>query len=224
MMIRSRIFARFQSSQRKIANLGSIVEYLRNDGIINLLDKNFEQKYIDENIRLRILYLRSNNDLINHYNICSGRRKYNGSINVVRLIMNNFLFDRKPHLHILSTETVVGQKAPSKTYEYVTDNDKIVIRWQTCVLNDNKTRYHRDGRYTKNNMHHLLQPHLVEKIRTQDETKLKDNDTRMDDGKNISGKFIFEFNDDNSKILVHTIENIEIIKNKNYSKLLSFSC
>ncbi|KAG0663769.1 hypothetical protein C6P44_001469, partial [Monosporozyma unispora] len=173
------------SRQTNIVNLGKIISYLKNDGIPNLLSTNISTKYIDNNIKLRLFPLS-----LPILPALSGQLQYLTCLNTLRILSNRFLLDRNindiPHkLNILTIDPIKSTQL-SQNKLFITSNDKLLIRWQTSP--DILTPLQQLGNYT----------------RVQDGNFTENKNDRM-----IKGNFILEFNSDNTKILVHTIENIE---------------
>lgn len=173
------------SRQTNIVNLGKIISYLKNDGIPNLLSTNISTKYIDNNIKLRLFPLS-----LPILPALSGQLQYLTCLNTLRILSNRFLLDRNindiPHkLNILAIDPIKSTQL-SQNKLFITSNDKLLIRWQTSP--DILTPLQQLGNYT----------------RVQDGNFTENKNDRM-----IKGNFILEFNSDNTKILVHTIENIE---------------
>ncbi|EDO18203.1 hypothetical protein Kpol_543p33 [Vanderwaltozyma polyspora DSM 70294] len=216
------------SNQSKIANLGLITEYLKDDGIPNLLQKNFNNKFIDNEIKLRVKTVDQNNLLFKEYSI-QGKKKYNISMKMIRLILNKFIIDKNCHFHVMSVKSILNDdNLDSNRNDFVTDNDKLIIKWHSCLPNEGRCKYDTEELNKKS----LLKQNILEKIFSEKtynsnnsyEDEIEDiRNTSTANEVNISGKFIFEFNDNNDKIIVHTIENIEMIDYRNIKRVLSFA-
>lgn len=177
--------------QTKLINLSRITQYLTLDGVPNLLSHNFDPKWIDSNIKLRLFPLS-----LPILPTLSGQLQYQTCLNTLRLFSNRFLLDKKikndiniPHkLNIISIDTIKNNQSTIPTPRnklFSTTNDKLIIKWQTSP-----------SHYTNINSKNY--------IRVQDGMFTENKNDRM-----IMGNFILELNQDNSRILVHTIENIE---------------
>lgn len=200
-----------------IVNLGKITNYLIKEGVPNLLQTNYESKYIDDSIKLRLF------PTLSYIPIINGKTKFNASMNALRLIINTFILNGTAHLHIRSIKNLKR------------DPDKLLIKWSTCTSLENKKHEHlpKDKTIfettkissfttsnTSNNTSHehivdyILQPSIKklnvplisQEYKSVISKKNNENISRV-----LQGVFIFEFNSDNSKILVHTIEDIELI-------------
>lgn len=182
---------KFMSQQIKLANLGRITTFLKNDCIPNLLSYNPSKLYLDNNIKLRLFPLS-----LPILPTLSGQLQYLTGLNTLRILCNRFLLDQNknnlPHkLNIISIHQIKSNQF-SQNKLFVTQNDKLLIKWQTSPDRQNYGTYDFD----------LIRSSRYVRVEDGNLTEIKNN--RM-----VKGTFIFEFNLDNSKILVHTIENIE---------------
>ncbi|CAI4063319.1 hypothetical protein SUVZ_07G2900 [Saccharomyces uvarum] len=250
-------FSRWYSNSPKLANLGEITDYLVGKGVPNLLQNMFKESVLDENITLR-LFPTSHP----YIPVLHGRSKYKASMNAIRMIVRKFVLDEECRLHIslVKTSTSTSQggefKDFSQNYNTITPNDKLVIKWQSCVPEDrckiskpeinDELKEKKDGVEGKNpfsmksvpvidyilhpTINNLNQKVVTEYIDNAAEKSIQNFNKNGDikEGKTgkydtikkskvkrlsrlIRGTFIFEFNEENSKILVHTIEDVELI-------------
>ncbi|KAK5779208.1 Mco32p PWA37_004067 [Arxiozyma heterogenica] len=190
------------SQQIKLVNLGRITTFLKNDGIPNLLLCNLSKEYLDTNIKLRLFPLS-----LPILPALSGQLQYLTCLNTLRVLCNRFLLDHGkdhlPHkLNIISINQIKSSQL-SQNKLFITKNDKLLIKWKTSpnqLNKNNNIRNNGDGSGSNYNLP-LTMPQYV---RVED-----GNFTEIKNDRMVKGTFIFEFNSDNSKILIHTIENIE---------------
>ncbi|CAI4062764.1 hypothetical protein N7582_002213 [Saccharomyces uvarum] len=250
-------FSRWYSNSLKLANLGDITDYLVGDGVPNLLQKMLKESVLDDNITLR-LFPTSHP----YIPVLHGRSKYKASLNAIRMIVRKFVLDEECRLHISSVKTLTSasqggeSKAIPQNYNTITSNDKLVIKWQSCVPGDrckipkpeinDELKGREDGVEKENPftmksvpvIDYILHPtlnSLNQRVVTEyidnaaekyvqnfnENGDIKGGKTGKDDtikkgkvkrlSRLIRGTFIFEFNEENSKILVHTIEDVELI-------------
>ncbi|CCD24726.1 Mco32p NDAI_0D04120 [Naumovozyma dairenensis CBS 421] len=241
------------------ANLGTITKYLTVGGIPNLLQKSIDDKYLCEDVQLRLLPT-----IYPYIPTIHGRSKYNASLNAIRLIVRNFILSEKCRLHILSVQTVLSKSTLEKNanFKFITNHDKLIVKWQTCLSEDDcKTHKLENMKSTKLAGKNAAADddestsHIVDYILDPSKGQLNENivskhfqDINLsvaedkEDGeasgereikeqkpkkisKLLKGIQIFEFNEDNTKIQVHTFENIEMI---NFEKKIdtggAFAC
>ncbi|CCE92424.1 Mco32p TDEL_0E01810 [Torulaspora delbrueckii] len=203
---------RYQSSIRH-ANLGEISEYLLKVGVPNMLQKSLEDRYLDENIRLRFLPTTHP-----YFPALQGKTKYKASLNAIRLISNKLILKKNCQLHITSATTLLRDKEDNR-YNCVTPCDKLVIKWQSCLPGENIKHLRGKTTSVPQNLLSDSTPPIVDYILHPSGKKFSGEMIR-DDGslvqenlinRAVKGIFIFEFNDDNSRILVHTFEDVEMI-------------
>lgn len=187
------------SKQVKLINLKKLTHYLINDGVPNLLQENLSTGIIDQRVKLRLfpLSLPIIPTISGHHNYCT-------CLSTLRLLCNKFLLDNpndhsiRHKLHIISFDQIqAGNICGFDNNLFITNNDKLIIKWQTY-----NERLHLD-QFVKLKQNELL-------------TDIKHN--RL-----IKGQFIFEFNNDNTKLLIHTLENIEFYHKKNKDPTTSIS-
>lgn len=208
----SRTSVRFTSSRH--SNLGEISEYLLKAGVPNLLQKSLEDRYLDEQIRLRFLPTTHP-----YFPTLQGKTKYKASLNAIRLISSKLILKKICQLHITSATTLLREKRDNR-YNCVTPNDKLVVRWQSCTPDE--TIEHDRGKSTSvpQNLWNDSTPPIVDYILHPSGKKLSGEMITSDKSlvgeqdlmnRVVKGIFIFEFNEDNSKIMVHTFEQVEMI-------------
>lgn len=225
-MLKNHRYLRYYSLRR--TNLGEITEYLINDGVPNFLQRSIKDSYLDEHIKLRLLPTTHP-----YMPILQGRTKYKASLNAIRLITNNLILKKKCLLHINSVTTLLKDKEESllkaKHYNCITQNDKLVIKWQSCSLDEGYNHAIDNGKVTsipELNLSNGSPPPVIDYI-LHPSTKpfsgemvsahIDHHDASAQRNPNnsvsriVKGIFIFEFNEENTQIVVHTIENVEMI-------------
>lgn len=197
-------------------NLGQISEYLLREGVPNLLQTSFQDSYLDEQIKLRFLPTTHP-----YFPVLQGKTKYKASLNAIRLISNKLILKKDCQLHINSATTLLREEM-NRRYNCLTGNDKLVVKWQSCTPHETVKHHSDQGKVSsipqnlltdtappilKYILHPTGKPLPQEMISNQ-ESLVADNDgiNRV-----VKGIFVFEFNEDNSKISVHTFEDIEMI-------------
>ncbi|SMN18667.1 similar to Saccharomyces cerevisiae YGR053C Putative protein of unknown function [Maudiozyma saulgeensis] len=220
----------------RIANLGKITDYLIKDGVPNLLVENYNDKYISDSVKLRLF------PSLGYIPIISGRTKFNGSMNALRLILSTFILGHDiKHLHIHSIKNSTSEDSPN-THAYYKNSQKIIVKWSTC--SPEEKCHHIKDRNTGIQAHHRIRDennstkeynhkHVLDYILQPSNDKLNSANIEKEyknilfkkhnsEGEPISrvlqGLFIFELSDDNSEIEVHTIEDIELIDYKKKMK------
>ncbi|SCU90758.1 LANO_0D09846g1_1 [Lachancea nothofagi CBS 11611] len=231
------------SQATKVANLGAMTEYLSSEAVPHMLSRTIKTEKLDPQIKLRLLptqhpYLPS----------IQGPTKYKHSITAIGLIIRSFVLHGNAILHVTGVETITGV-SKSQRYNTITGNDKIVIHWHSC---DADGYYHANsGNSTsqanllfsnaKDNINlkretdslpygdllqYIMNPSLgLSRDTINEQTKSLD-DYRQQEGnsRSIHGYFIFELNCDNTKILVHTIDNVEMLDKPKKQETGALAC
>lgn len=217
----TKIFTRYlnvRGKRTRHPNLGNITEYLVKEGVPQLLQRNVKSEYIDENIKLRITTV-AKSPYLKNYKV-QGKMKYEGSMAVLRMLVKSFILDRNCHFHITSVHTKLkgelSEDEVKRKNEYDTLNDKLLISWQSCLPDEIVCKYEKTSPIVDEGETRLKGEEV-----SKDESNSANSQNSTRRGKFISGKFIFEFNDDNTKIIVQTIENIEMISYKKLKKVLT---
>lgn len=210
------------------SNLGEITEYLCKDGVPNFLQRSIKDSYLDEHVKLRLLPTTHP-----YMPILQGKTKYKASLNAIRLITNNLILKKTCLLHINSVTTLLKDKEESllkaKQYNCITQNDKLVIKWQSCSSDEGSNHAADNGKVTsipKLNLSNGSPPPVIDYI-LHPSTKpfsgemvsahidRQGSSTQSNPNNSVSrivkGIFIFEFNEENTQVAVHTIENVEMV-------------
>lgn len=220
------------------ANLGQVTEYLTKEGVPNILQKNLDDEYLNDDIKLRLLPTTHP-----YFPVLSGKSKYKASMNAIRLLTNKLILTRKSQVRITSAITLLKDKEDSilkaRNFNCCTKNDKLVIKWQSCSSKEECDKLIIDvsGKVTpfpkmKDSKPPFLEyvldppskPISGEAVRAQVKSL---NSKEIEDGSTsriIKGVFIFEFNEDNSQVIVHTIEEIEMIDYEKKVPTGAFAC
>ncbi|SCW00062.1 LAFE_0B08614g1_1 [Lachancea fermentati] len=233
-----RSLARTYSSQAH-ANLGSITEYLTLRAIPNLLKEPIDDTKLDNQIKLRLLPTTHP-----YMPTIQGINKYKHSMNAIRLIIRNFVLNERCRLHVTKVESFTGQdKCPR--YNTITTTDKLVVHWQSCSEGcthlgpDNVTSRAKFGLYKATDsqfsssesntgkseiMNYIFHPgeKISDSMMSQHARPVTDSQWQI--SRVITGIFIFEMNDDNSKIVVHTIDAVEMSDDEKKAETGALAC
>lgn len=211
--------------QEQKANLGKMVEQLK-VLLPDILNKSLPKEIISSGIILRICP--SHFDQYNAYvPALQGQVSYYATCKTIQMILTSVVLSPKIKLHIQSirvtTENDVQTIYPGST--------KITVRWTTCP--ENCRHLFKDSNGFFSTSHARLGSHKWTKldpndlIHSQDSSSLTKTFTTLGQltstligltkehkklERIICGIFIFELNDQNDKIRVHTIEDIDIIE------------
>ncbi|RCK57634.1 hypothetical protein Cantr_06963 [Candida viswanathii] len=208
--------------QRKI-NLTHLVDALKAH-VPDILETSLPKSIIARDIYLRICPSQVDETYVPKL---SGQVTYYATCKAIQLFLTSVILSPKVKLHVQSVRVVEGSGAagggggggggggptgvdPQCMFEGTT---KVYVRWSTCVHGCEHLEEHGTS-----------EAHLgSHKWSEEDTKKIFDNQK----GKSVSsivsrlpgmimgvlsGLFIFELDEDNSKVLVHTIENMEIIE------------
>lgn len=221
-----------QQAQERKANLGSTIEYLQST-IPNLLERSFDKSKISPNIHLRICPSQFDEHYLPHLR---GHVTYFTACKTIQLFMTSVILSPKVKLHIQSVRVHAGPDPQAM----LDDTTKVIVRWSTCPEECPHLSHGDDDNNFHSTSHAHLGAHKWSKLdtlklfvnnRQQEEmrrglrlsyltgvlgklpstlmglTKEKKKLERV-----ISGLFIFELTEDNSQILVHTIENVDVVE------------
>lgn len=198
---------RFQSTRH--SNLGKITTYLVTEGVPKLLQRPLSNDYLDEHIKLRLLP-----STHPYLPVLHGKSKYRASMNAVRLLATKFVLQDKARLKV---DNVITMMKDQKTkYNCITPNDKLVIKWQSCNEQEGEDGGNCEENSATEKVHNVreVEPSslVIDHILNPTKNKLTSevSHTRQFP-RLVRGIFIFEFNQDNSSILVHTIDSVEMV-------------
>lgn len=221
-------------------NLGEIADYLKTRGVPSLLQENIKDNYLDDCIILRLLpsahpYIPNLHGLI----------QYKASMNAMRVIMRKFILEDTSRIKILSSKKISGDHGEKFRQQYnlspyLTTNDKLLVKWQSCLpqnanpIEPEDENFNKTFTFSSNDslgqkkgspiLDYILQktpkvdnnlaPGLISQhITIGNKLNSMNNDESIDNEytRIVNGLFVFEMNEDNTKITVHTIENVELI-------------
>lgn len=209
--------------QDRKANLGMTIENLRRT-LPKILQKSLPKSIISKDIVLRICP--THLDEFNAYlPSLKGQSSYYATCKAIQLVMTSVILNPKIQLHIQSIRTSYDHDSQA----IYPDSTKIHVRWTTCCENcphlsmDNDTEFHSTsvGRFGS---HRWAKINSESFIQSQDSSNFFKTMTTIKSAMKglskeseklervISGIFIFELNPMNDEIIVHTIEDIEIIE------------
>lgn len=222
-----------KKEQEKKANLGAMVDEVKLL-VPHLLKQSLPKPVLSSNVLLRICP--SHFDEFNSYlpNI-KGHVSYYATWKTIQLVLTSIVLSPKVKLHILSLRVVHGSD-PQAVYP---DSTKIIVRWATCSEGcdhllpgqSDATNYHSTSdaklgshKWSKLDTLRFVKdykdPQGISKTLPSIATTLSQISTALvgltKEGKKlervISGIFIFELSEDNDKIVVHTIEDVDLIE------------
>ncbi|KAI5968567.1 hypothetical protein CANMA_002312 [Candida margitis] len=199
--------------ERKM-NLSNLIEKLKSQ-IPNILEHNLSKEIISNNIYLRICPSQFDE---NYLPKLHGTIAYNSACKAITLFITSIILSPQVKLHISSIKTSRKQD-PQCMFS---TSMKVYVRWSTCRPNCEHL-----GVQSTSNAHfgsHKWSPEDTKKLMGANVTlsgligKLTgavmgvNKEKQKDLERVISGLFIFELNDNCDEILVHTVENMDIIE------------
>lgn len=219
---------------KKKANLGHIIDEIK-VLVPNILTKSLPKSIISNDITLRICP--THMDELNAYlPVLKGYVSYYTTCKTLQVILTSIVLSPKVKLHIQSIRTSDGADIqcvhPKAT--------KIYVRWTTCEEGCTHLSSESEGDGNDISSYHStsdakLGSHRWSKFDSAKVLSNASNDGTISNSigttltllttgligltreskkleRMISGIFIFELNDNNDKIIVHTIENVDIIE------------
>ncbi|RLV96543.1 Uncharacterized protein JA1_000019 [Spathaspora sp. JA1] len=214
-----------KSELEKKANLGSTLEKL-NQAIPLILQKSLDKSLISPDIFLRIAPSHFDEDYLPSL---KGPVTYYATCKALQLFVNSVILSPKVKLHIQSIRVNFGPDAQSM----FDDTTKIVVRWSTCPEGcfhlepedkDQESHSTSQAKLGAHSWSKLDTMSLLNKNHSDSKISLATTLTKLPatligltkENKKlervISGLFIFELTSDNSQVLVHTIEDMDIIE------------
>ncbi|SCU77376.1 LAFA_0A01442g1_1 [Lachancea sp. 'fantastica'] len=221
------------SKAAKVANLGLMTEYLSSEAVPHLLQKPINAEKLDAEIVLRLFptsyaYLPR----------IHGITRYKHSMSLLTMVARRLVLHEGSGLHVTGVETITGVSKGQQRYNTISGNDKIVVHWESCegvAENEDQFESKFENPFSQANMvkfgpsttgktthvtTHSPDQELLNCIVSPDQksarefsgyplTLLGELKRQMDYPRIIHGLFIFELNKNNTKILVHTIDNVE---------------
>ncbi|CAH6723556.1 hypothetical protein CLIB1444_16S01442 [[Candida] jaroonii] len=206
-------------NQQKVVNLGKVTDQLQ-DLIPNILNKSLPKSIISSDIMLRFIPTHVNESYLPSIR---GHVSYYASFKAIQILTTAFILNPQVKLHIQSIK-VIEEESNIDVLCVYKKSTKIHVRWTTC----NEGCYHLND--SKSTSDAKLGSHTWSKVDTSrvnlDDTFSLRNISKLSLGlvglnKNqkqlervVSGIFIFELNEENDKIIVHTIDDVNIIENE----------
>ncbi|CCH44215.1 hypothetical protein BN7_3774 [Wickerhamomyces ciferrii] len=209
--------------QQKKANIGKIIDHLRNI-IPDALHTVSDSQYLDDDIILRVA------PTITNLPILKGRVSYLTTLKATQFIMTNFLLNPKVKLHITDIKVEdhgefssnLGSSIGKSGYGIYEWSTKIVFKWRTCL---DECEHLVERSSTAKQGSHIFDKFDIKKLWGQDTSMQKEN--FIDDGtvkkydddgfeRVIYGIFVFELDPNCEKIIVHNVENIEMYDKKDF--------
>ncbi|EER34133.1 conserved hypothetical protein [Candida tropicalis MYA-3404] len=198
--------------ERKI-NLNRLIDKLK-ENIPDILETSLPKSLISKDIYLRICPSQVDENYVPKLN---GQVTYYTTCKAIQLFLTSVMLSPKVKLHIHSIRVANGPD-PQCMFN---DTTKLFVRWSTC---------HHGCTHLEE--HGTSEAHLgTHKWSQEDTKKIFDNHKSISSilsklpgtimgltkepkklERVLSGLFIFELDEDNTKVLVHTIENMEIIE------------
>lgn len=192
----------------KRLNLGKVVDTLQEE-IPDILTKLISSDLIASDIVFRICP--TTHDKIP---VFKGYMAYVTTAKALQLFMTQFILNPNVKVHIINTK--IGDQVPSEYGLYRTTT-KIVVKWKTCqehcphLIEDEETSKGSMGKHTWSK---LDLPSLIQLSKNHGLINLKLTEDKIE--RVLNGIFIFELDEKNSKIKVITIEDVEIMENKEW--------
>lgn len=237
-------------------NFGEIIDYLKSSGVPNLLQENLKDSVLDENIILRLLpsahpYIPTLHGLIKYKASMNAIRVIMRKFVLEDSSRIKILSSKK-----LSGSHAEEVRQQCRLSPYLTTNDKFLLKWQSCLPQNADPIGPEDGyvnkKFTFSSNDSLEQKkgspildYILQKTTMIDNNQASgliskyitmgnklnssnNNNESTDNGftRVVNGIFVFEMNEDNSKIAVHTIEDVELIDYKRRATLPkgAFAC
>lgn len=215
--------------QHSKANLGKTLEELR-ILLPNMLQKSLPKQLISRDVLLRICPTHFNQ--LNHYlPRIKGHVSYYTTMKTIQFVLTSLILNPDVKLHLQSIKVMTPEES-NIDYLCVFRTTKIQVRWSTCnegcghlesgdkgKLEYNSTSNAKLGshKWTKVDTLKFLQISESEPLKsfshlTTGLVGLMKELNRLE--RVISGIFVFELNEDNSKIIVHTIEDVNIVEKR----------
>ena len=212
------------------ANLGEITQYLLGEGVPALLQHNYAHSRIHPDAQLRLL------PMLPYTPTVQGRRKVEASLSALRLLLTTCVLPRgtDTRIHIHAAHSLLpGVHSPHAVCPQAA---KLLVRWATCSPEEH-CRHQAQSNATRrwslaggggsmaDSGEGVVPSHPVEESGgSPDNSPMRDTPAPGQAGKLpptgrappeitrvLQGIFMFEFSADNSQILVHTIDNVEMI-------------
>lgn len=195
--------------QNKKLNLGKVLDVLNNE-IPDILTTLISSDMISSDIIFRI-------SPTSHPNLPTfkGYVPYVTTAKTLQLCLTQFILNPSVKVHITKTNVFEADKDISN-YGLYKNTTKLVMKWKTCPENcphliaNEETSKGSKGKHTWSDLDHTSL--LISQNYGLINLKLTDDKIE----RILSGIFVFELDENNEKIKVFTIEDVEIIENKEW--------
>lgn len=211
------------NKQRRNANLGATIEIIKE--LVPLITaKSLPKSILSKEILLRVCP--THFEEFNAYlPAIKGHVPYYASCKLLQFLVSTIVLTPNVPLHIQSIRTSLNDKA-FPYYSVYPDSTKVVVRWATST--ESMHEDHSGSATLSKGWSKVATTKFLGNI-SEDELKsgnsisatLSDltiqikklaKDKRNNLDRVVSGIFIFELNQDNDKIIVHTVEDIDILE------------
>lgn len=201
---------------RKV-NLGSMVEFIR-DYVPVALTQLPDHDRLSDDITLRVApTVHPNVPMI------KGHMSYVTSLKATQLIFTTFLLHPQTQLHI--TDLEVDEEGKTHIYGLIPGSTKIIVKWTTCPGGC----HHIKGATPATEAHQPVQAKSDGDARRFDiggvlgtlfgSSKPLSSGETSKEIRVIFGIFVFELNHNCDKILVHNLENLDMLDKEDYNQL-----
>lgn len=200
------------AEQRRLANLGSTFEQLK-ELAPNMLLKTLPKDLASPQIALRICPTRFQQ--LNSYlpTTFTGQVSYYTTVKAIQVIVTLLVLSDRVRIHIHSMKIIAPEE---DTIQRVCPGTTAIrMRWSTCQLGchhlRNKSTFHSTSA-SRLGSHRMEELHAkpLALITAVISSFLKEREPKLEHV--ISGIFIFELNEENDQVLVHTIEDIDLVE------------
>ncbi|ODV81796.1 uncharacterized protein CANTADRAFT_87761 [Suhomyces tanzawaensis NRRL Y-17324] len=215
--------------QNRKANLGSTIEHIKTV-VPELLTKSLPKELVSHEIMLRICPSHFDETYLPSL---KGRVSYYATCKTMQLAMTSLVLSPKVKLHIQSLRVANG---PDQQAVYA-HSTKVYVRWSTCNegcehLSNESSEFHSTsdaklGSHKWSKLDTLRFLHENADVNGHKSKTLPSISTMISQMSSslvgfskdsqklervLSGIFIFELNEENDAIIVHTIENVDLIE------------
>lgn len=134
-------------------------------------------------------------------------------MNAIRLLANKFVLREGTRLVVNAVTTIPREEKPH--YNCITANDRLVVKWQSCGPGQEDEEVGDGNGGSGGTVHDVrgmqASSPVINHIISPSTNKLTNEIDYSQRPRLVRGIFIFEFNEDNSSILVHTIDSVEMV-------------
>ncbi|CAH2351528.1 hypothetical protein CLIB1423_03S08328 [[Candida] railenensis] len=214
--------------QQQNANLGSTIDTLK-ELIPQIASKSLPKQLVSPEVLLRVCP--THFEEFNAYlPAIKGHVPYYTSCKVLQFLLTSIVLTPNVQLHIQSIRATTVNDRIFPYYSVYPDSTKIKVRWTTSTerihnINDDTTllkgwskvattKFLDKHNITSDDIKKSSKSGGISSTLAELTSSIKNlaNDKKNNLERVISGIFIFELNEDNDKIIVHTIEDIDILE------------